>query len=87
MNTYSRRDLLRLSAFGAMNAFAQSGASDYKALVCVFLLGGNDGNNMVVPMTQSDFDAYKAIRGTLALPDTTLTVLACCFVQAHVNPI
>ena len=73
MSTYSRRDLLRLSAFSAMNAMAQAGASDYKAMVCVFLLGGNDGNNMVVPMTQSDFDAYKAIRGNLALPDNSAT--------------
>jgi uncharacterized protein (DUF1501 family) len=76
MNTYSRRDLLRFSAFGAMNAFAQSGATDYRAMVCVFLLGGNDGNNMVVPMTQSDFDAYKAIRGSLALPDNSAKLLA-----------
>lgn len=75
MSTISRRDLLRMSAFGAMNAMAQPAASDYKALVCVFLLGGNDGNNMVVPMTQPDFDAYRAIRGNLALPDNSAKLL------------
>jgi uncharacterized protein (DUF1501 family) len=74
----SRRNFLRLggafataagfSRFGMMNAFAQS-ASNYKALVCVFLIGGNDSHNMVVPQTQSAFNAYKSIRGTLALPD------------------
>lgn len=76
MSNYSRRDLLRCSAFSAMNAFAQTGASDYKALVCVFLLGGNDGNNMVVPMSQAEFNAYKAIRGNLALPDTSAKLMA-----------
>jgi uncharacterized protein (DUF1501 family) len=60
----------------AVNAYAQAGATDYKALVCVFLLGGNDGNNMVVPMSQAEFDAYKAIRGNLALPDTSAKLLA-----------
>ena len=76
MSTFSRRDLLRMSAFSAVNAMAQSGASDYKAMVCVFLQGGNDGNNMVVPMTQTDFDAYRAIRGNLALPDNSARLLA-----------
>ena len=69
MSTFSRRDLLRMSAFSAVNAMAQSGASDYKAMVCVFLQGGNDGNNMVVPMTQTDFDAYRAIRCLLYTSD------------------
>lgn len=62
------------SRFGAMNAHAQ-GAPDYKALVCVFLLGGNDSHNMVVPQTQAAFNAYKAIRGSLALPDGNAKLL------------
>jgi len=80
----SRRNFLRLSGaataaaglsrFGLMNAFAQS-ASDYKALVCVFLFGGNDSHNMVVPQSQSAFNAYKAIRGSLALPDGNAKLL------------
>ena len=75
MNSYTRRDLLRFSALSAMNAYAQVGASDYKALVCVFLQGGNDGNNMVLPMGQAEFDAYKAIRGNLSLPDGSAKLL------------
>jgi uncharacterized protein (DUF1501 family) len=68
----SRRTFLRLSgggmtSFGMMNAFAQQ-APSYKALVCVFLFGGNDGHNVIVPQTQSKYDAYRAIRGGLALP-------------------
>ena len=37
-----------LSKFGEMNALA-AGSSNYQALVCIFLAGGNDGHNTVVP--------------------------------------
>ena len=83
-NTNSRRDFLRVggglaaaagfSRFGLMNAFAQS-ASNYKALVCVFLFGGNDSHNMLVPQAQAQFNAYKSIRGSLALPDGNAKLL------------
>ncbi len=72
----SRRNLLKslgatamLARFGWMNALAQANPPDYKALVCIFLVGGNDGHNTIVPLTQSEFDLYDAARGTLALPD------------------
>jgi len=48
-------------------------ASDYKALVCLFLYGGNDANNMIVPTTTTDYNAYSAARGILALPMTGTT--------------
>jgi len=38
-------------------------AGDYKALVCVFMYGGNDGFNTVVPYTQSAYDALYAVGG------------------------
>lgn len=38
-------------------------ASDYKALVCVFLFGGNDYANTVVPFDTANYDLYSAIRG------------------------
>src|SRR5262249_13831161 len=41
--------------------------NDYRALVCVFLFGGNDAHNMVVPL-DSRFATYTANRGPLALP-------------------
>ena len=79
---HTRRDLLKLatlagaSRFAAMNAFAQAPASnDYKALVCVFLFGGNDANNMVMPQVSAEYNAYKAIRGNVALPDGSAQVL------------
>ena len=45
-----------VARFGLINAFAQG--SDYRALVCVFLAGGNDGNNMVIPTTATEYNAY-----------------------------
>src|SRR4051812_21981750 len=45
--------------------------ADYKALVCLFLNGGNDANNLIVPMG-SGYDAYASARSNLALPQTGL---------------
>ena len=73
---FTRRSLLQLAGlarFGQMTAAAQ--ASDYKALVCVFLMGGNDGHNMLVPQSGAQFNAYKAARGGLALPDNSAKLL------------
>ena len=58
-----------LGRVGLMNARAQTTTTDYKALICVFMLGGNDGHNLLVPLTGPALAAYKAARGTLALPD------------------
>ena len=41
--------------------------NDYKALVCVFLFGGNDGFNMVVPVDAANFAAYTSLRAGVAL--------------------
>jgi len=38
-------------------------ASDYKALVCVFLFGGNDYGNTVIPFDTTNYDLYSKIRG------------------------
>ena len=59
--------LVGAASLGA-NVHAQA-APDYKALVCVFLAGGNDGHNTVVPLTPATYAAYKAARGGLSLPD------------------
>jgi uncharacterized protein (DUF1501 family) len=58
-----------LRPFGALNALAQ-GSTDYKALVCVFLFGGNDANNTLVPFDTTGYANYASIRGPLALPQT-----------------
>jgi uncharacterized protein (DUF1501 family) len=82
---FSRRDFLKRSCctaaagfaaasfnrFGLVNALAQS-TQDYKALVCVFLFGGNDSNNMVVPLSSSGYASYQQIRSVLALSQGSL---------------
>ncbi len=57
-------DLRRIAAAAPL-------AGDYKALVCVFLYGGNDSNNVLVPRG-TDYAAYAAARGPLALSQATL---------------
>ncbi|HYL06719.1 MAG TPA: hypothetical protein VE075_11805, partial [Thermoanaerobaculia bacterium] len=59
-------DLRRVAA-----AVPTSG-TDYKALVCVFLYGGNDSNNLLVPFDPTDYAGYAAVRQGLALPQNTL---------------
>jgi uncharacterized protein (DUF1501 family) len=53
-------------------AAAPTSGTDYKALVCIFLYGGNDSNNMLVPYDASDYASYAAARQGLALPQNTL---------------
>ena len=85
MRKMSRRDFLRntcctaaagmaaanFSRLGLINAMAQS-SSDYKALVCVFLFGGNDANNLVVPLNAPDYANYAKIRANLAIAQGSL---------------
>ena len=80
MNRLSRRRFLSaLSAGGALYAFGRTpgtvmaqtaaldGFSDYKSLVCVFLLGGNDSWSVVVPRSDAEYAAYAASRQNLAI--------------------
>ena len=62
------RDLRFMSA-----ALAQGGGfTDYKALVCIFLSGGNDSNNLIIPTIAEEYANYAAIRQNLALPLASL---------------
>jgi uncharacterized protein (DUF1501 family) len=81
----SRRDFLQISArstamlaggagllhLGRINALAQT-TSGYRAMVCVFLNGGNDGNNTIVPMATAAYQGYASARAGLALPQSGL---------------
>ncbi|HSI58445.1 MAG TPA: DUF1501 domain-containing protein [Ideonella sp.] len=51
-------------------------AADYKALVCIFLNGGNDGMNMVLPTDDKRYGQYAAVRAALALPQSSLRPLS-----------
>jgi uncharacterized protein (DUF1501 family) len=62
------------------NAVAATTTGDYRALVCVFLFGGNDSNNMIIPFDTAGYTNYATIRGAqsaggLALPQGTLLPL------------
>ncbi|MYN30243.1 DUF1501 domain-containing protein [Duganella levis] len=66
---------LNLAAMG--NAAAQN-ASDYKAIVCLFLAGGNDHFNTVLATDSSSWSEYQRIRtttdsGSIALPGVGAT--------------
>jgi uncharacterized protein (DUF1501 family) len=65
----------RLSRFGRLNAAVNPATPNHKALVCVFLFGGNDGGNMVIPIntTKNSYNDYFGIRGTtLGIPQNSL---------------
>ena len=62
------RDLRLINA-----AVAQTPLPGYKALVCVFLSGGNDSNNLIVPI--NDYANYSSVRQNLALPQASLLPL------------
>ena len=67
-----------VTSLAAIGEAAAATASDYKALVCVFLYGGNDWANMLVPYDQASYNLYQAARPSIALQRANLagTVLA-----------
>jgi uncharacterized protein (DUF1501 family) len=81
-----RKALAALSALGfsslvprlvMSDAVAATTTGEYRALVCIFLFGGNDSNNMIIPFTTSGYNNYATIRGAqsaagLALPQSSL---------------
>ncbi len=63
--TNTIRDLRFINA-----AMAQTGVADYKALVCIFLAGGNDANNLFIPTDPTEYASYSTIRTpSLAIPN------------------
>lgn len=102
-NTKNRRDfiksLLSLSAAGSFGSLGQLALmsealasppafSDYKALVCVFLAGGNDSLNMLIPTgndTKSGYNNYQAIRGDLAVSNQDLDINTVSSSQTDLN--
>lgn len=75
MNQQRRRFLKAAAAGGVAYAFGRTpgtvsaqmsgvaGFADYKALVCLFMFGGNDSWNMLVPTSQAEYAAYGRSRG------------------------
>ncbi len=58
---------IALNLAGIQAAAAQSN-EDYRALVCVFLFGGNDQTSTVVPFDSAEFSAMAKARGSIARP-------------------
>jgi uncharacterized protein (DUF1501 family) len=80
----NRRDVLRhagalagTAALGQLGVLAAqaAAATDYKALVCIFLYGGNDANNTIVPLDVAGYANYAQTRSYLALPQSQLLPL------------
>lgn len=63
---YSALGNLRLVE-AATRAYGPTAFDDYKALVCVFMFGGNDALNMVIPRDDAHYAQYAAARATLAV--------------------
>jgi len=87
MKKFNRREFLRQSGVAAAvgaafahypgMAFSQALGTtapfnDYKALVCVFLHGGNDSYNMLIPRSNTEYAVYQAARQSLAVAQTDL---------------
>jgi uncharacterized protein (DUF1501 family) len=87
---YSRRTFLRRSGYalsaaaiaskfkglGLISALAQQNApTDYKALVCIFLAGGNDCNNMIVPLDATGYGNYSTARNSSGLALTQASLM------------
>jgi len=89
MNTSRRAFLQRASALSiagtatpwvlnlaAMGEAAAATATDYKALVCIFLYGGNDYANTLIPYDTANYNAYQAMRPPLAYAQSALAATA-----------
>lgn len=64
--------LLNLRMAGAAAAATATNPNDYRALVCLFLAGGNDSFNLLVPRGASEYAEYQTIRADLALSQASL---------------
>lgn len=74
-------DLERITAAAASaistNSWAQAtpAGEDYRCLVCLFMYGGNDSNNMVIPMDDAQHAIYAAKRGPLVIPKNNILAI------------
>jgi uncharacterized protein (DUF1501 family) len=56
-------------------AFAQT-TNAYKAIVVITMNGGNDGNNMIIPLDDAEYGQYSALRGAIAIPQSACLPLS-----------
>lgn len=89
ISVITRREFLRRAACAAVGTAAMTSAirdlrmmnaamalqpiTDYKALVCIFMAGGNDSNNLILPTVTSEYNNYASIRSeVLAIPQSAI---------------
>ena len=90
MKKFNRREFLKQSgaaaatsaAFAHIPGMAYSQGigtaapfNDYKALVCVFLFGGNDSYNMIIPRSNAEYNIYAAARQNMAVQQNDLLAI------------
>ncbi len=68
--------LRMIGAVAADSADATGSSSTYKALVCVFLYGGSDSNNVVIPVDNTGYNLYSTQRTALAIPQASILPIA-----------
>ena len=68
--------LINLRAMSSAAIATGAGTSDYKALVCLSLQGGNDSYNMLIPTTPDEFSTYREVRSNVALERSALQDLS-----------
>ena len=52
---------VHLARLGLISAYAQAVPTpNYKALVCIFLFGGNDGNDTIIPPSAGGYSAQTS---------------------------
>jgi uncharacterized protein (DUF1501 family) len=64
-------------------AVAATSPTDYKALVCLYMAGGNDGHNVLIPYDNANYAKYAAIRQALAIPQTDLSATTLGLVDSN----
>lgn len=72
LSTAGAASSFSLGLSGIAELAAQNSDDDYKALVCVFLQGGNDHANTLIPYDRANYSKYHAIRGDVALTHESL---------------
>lgn len=102
MSPATRREILRrasaltcvgaaASTFGfqlaAMGSAAAQTAPSYKALVCIFMFGGNDANNMVLATDNDSWGRYWSARNTGAVPIALMPVGTPATLPGGTNPV
>src|ERR1043166_486581 len=60
---------------GFQRALAAADTSGYRALVCIFMSGGNDGFNLLVPRSADAYQQYAGARGELAVDRSKLLAI------------